>query len=141
MKSGVLVLAGTDVNNPFCVPGFGLQQELVNLHEAGLTNLEVLQTATINAAKFLYKEKQLGTVEAGKFADLVVLDADHLFEGHTTWIGFRRGALLRAYMYEFIELLAAHLPRKLVRDAEKMETQQEVDRLLEDVQLPLRDVP
>jgi hypothetical protein len=44
-------------------------------------------------------------------------------------------------MYEFIELLAPHLPRKLVRDAEKMETQQEVDRLLADVQIPLRDVP
>ena len=52
-------------------------------------------------------------------ADLAVLDAAHLFEGHTTWIGFRRGALLRAYMYEFIELLAPHLPRKLVRETEK----------------------
>jgi len=51
-------------------------------------------------------------------ADLVTLDAAHLFEGHTTWIGFRRSALLRAYMYEFIELLAPHLPRKLVRETE-----------------------
>ena len=63
-------------------------------------------------------------------AILVVLDAAHLFEGHTTWIGFRRSALLRAYMYEFIELLAPHLPRKLVRETEKLETQEEVDRSL-----------
>jgi Kdo2-lipid IVA lauroyltransferase/acyltransferase len=80
MNKGVLILAGTDVNNPFCVPGFGLQQELVNLHDAGLTNLQVLQTATINPAKFLYKEKEMGTVAEGKLADLVVLDDNPLVE-------------------------------------------------------------
>jgi LysR family cys regulon transcriptional activator len=74
-------------------------------------------------------------------ADLVVLDAAHLFEGHTTWIGFRRSALLRAYMYEFIELLAPHLPRKLVRETERMDTQEEVDRILADLKVPLRDNP
>jgi LysR family cys regulon transcriptional activator len=74
-------------------------------------------------------------------ADLVVLDAQHLFEGHTTWIGFRKSALLRAYMYEFIELLAPHLPRKLVRDLEKLETQDEVNRALGDIELPVRDTP
>src|ERR1700692_977650 len=74
-------------------------------------------------------------------ADLVVLDAAHLFEGHTTWIGFRRSALLRAYMYEFIELLAPHLPRKLVRETEKMETQEDADRILTDLKIPLKDNP
>ena len=74
-------------------------------------------------------------------SDLVVLDATHLFEGHTTWIGFRRSALLRAYMYEFIELLAPHLPRKLVRETEKLETQEEVDRILDDLHVPVRDLP
>jgi len=77
-NKGVLILAGTDVNNPFCVPGFGLQQELINLHNAGLTNLQVLQTATLNPAKFLYKEKDLGTVTAGKLADLLILDDNPL---------------------------------------------------------------
>ena len=80
MNKGVLILAGTDVNNPFCVPGFGLQQELVNLHDAGLTNLQVLQTATINPAKFLYKDNEMGTVAEGKLADLVVLDDNPLVE-------------------------------------------------------------
>ena len=75
---GVLILAGTDVNNPFCVPGFGLQQELLNLREAGLTNLQVLQAATLNPAKFLYREKELGTVTQGKLADLLVLDDNPL---------------------------------------------------------------
>jgi LysR family cys regulon transcriptional activator len=72
-------------------------------------------------------------------SDLIALDAAHLFEGHTTWIGFRRGALLRAYMYEFMELLASHLPRRLVRAAETAETQEEVDRILAGFKVPLRD--
>jgi LysR family cys regulon transcriptional activator len=74
-------------------------------------------------------------------ADLTVLDAAHLFESHTTWVGFRRSALLRAYMYEFVELLAPHLPRKFVREAERMETQEDVDRLVADLKVPLRDHP
>jgi imidazolonepropionase-like amidohydrolase len=78
INKGVLILAGTDVNNPFCVPGFGLHQELINLHDAGLTNLQVLQTATINPAKFLYQENQLGTVSVGKLADMVILDENPL---------------------------------------------------------------
>ena len=80
MNKGVLILAGTDVNNPFCVPGFGLQQELINLCNAGLTNLQALQTATINPAVFLSREKELGSVTAGKLADLVILEANPLSE-------------------------------------------------------------
>jgi hypothetical protein len=78
MNKGVLILAGTDVNNPFCVPGFGLQQELVNLCNAGLTNLQALQTATINPAIFLYREKEMGSITAGKLADLVILEDNPL---------------------------------------------------------------
>jgi Amidohydrolase family len=80
IDKNVLILAGTDVNNPFCVPGFGLQQELMNLHEAGLTNLQVIQTATINPARFLYMEDKLGTVTEGKFADLLILDDNPLID-------------------------------------------------------------
>jgi hypothetical protein len=78
MDKHVLILAGTDVNNPFCVPGFGLQQELMNLAHAGLSNLQVIQTATINPAKFLYMENELGTVTQGKQADLLILDDNPL---------------------------------------------------------------
>ena len=46
--------------------------------EAGLTPAEALRAATINAAKFLGREKEQGTVEAGKLADLVILDTDPL---------------------------------------------------------------
>jgi LysR family cys regulon transcriptional activator len=78
-------------------------------------------------------------IDPAEDSDLAVLDANHLFEEHTTWIGFRRSALLRVYMYEFIELLAPHLPRKLVRETEKSESQEEVDRVFEDLRIPLRD--
>lgn len=72
-------------------------------------------------------------------SDLAVLDARHLFDRHTTWIGFRRGALLRTYMYEFIERLAPHLPRRLVREAERSETQDEIDRVCGGLAIPVRE--
>lgn len=46
--------------------------------------------------------------------DLVVLDASHLFPIHTTWVGFRRGLLLRNFTYDFLQELGPHLTRRLV---------------------------
>ena len=76
--SGVHVLAGTDSPAPDVVPGFGLHEELALLVEAGLTPMQALQAATSSAAEFLGKKKDSGTVAAGKYADLVLLDADPL---------------------------------------------------------------
>ena len=56
----------------------GLHDELELLVLAGLSPLEALQTATRNPAEFLGLQKDLGTVEEGKLADLVLLDADPL---------------------------------------------------------------
>jgi len=77
-KAGVRLLAGTDTPNPYCFPGFGMHDELALLVEAGLSPMEALQTATRNPAQFFGREKDFGTVEKGKFADLVLLDADPL---------------------------------------------------------------
>ncbi|WP_158267625.1 amidohydrolase family protein [Adhaeribacter arboris] len=74
--AGIPLLAGTDTGFPFVLPGFGLHEELQYLVEAGLTPLEALQTATINPATFLGKQGKLGSVEKGKLADLVILNAD-----------------------------------------------------------------
>ena len=60
------------------VPGFSLHQELRRFVDAGFTPLEALQTATINPARFLGKLADFGTVEKGKVADLVLLDANPL---------------------------------------------------------------
>jgi imidazolonepropionase-like amidohydrolase len=74
--SGIGLLAGTDARA--AIPGFCLHDELALLVDAGLTPMEALQTATRNPARFLGKEKELGTVEAGKIADLVLLRANPL---------------------------------------------------------------
>ncbi|HXS26268.1 MAG TPA: HTH-type transcriptional regulator CysB [Steroidobacteraceae bacterium] len=70
--------------------------------------------------------------------DLAAIDASHLFSAHVTWIGFRRGVLLRRYMYEFVQLLAPHLDRRLVERAHRMVTAAEVAQLFADIQLPER---
>jgi imidazolonepropionase-like amidohydrolase len=77
-RAGVEFLAGTDVLNPYCFPGFSLHDELGLLVQAGLTPMEALQAATLNPARFLGKEKEIGTVEKGKIADLLLLEADPL---------------------------------------------------------------
>lgn len=77
-RAGVEMLAGTDVLNPFCFPGFSLHDELGLLVEAGLTPMEALQAATYNPAKFLGLTDSLGTVDTGKKADLVLLEANPL---------------------------------------------------------------
>jgi imidazolonepropionase-like amidohydrolase len=79
-RSGVNILAGTDASGGFIglIPGRSLYYELVLLVKAGLTPLEVLRAATLNSARFLGKEKEIGTVERGKPADLVLLDANPL---------------------------------------------------------------
>jgi imidazolonepropionase-like amidohydrolase len=74
--AGVPLLAGTDAPEPYCPPGFALHQELELLVEAGLTPIAALQAATINNARALKQGSQLGSVESGKLADLVILDAD-----------------------------------------------------------------
>jgi imidazolonepropionase-like amidohydrolase len=77
-RSGVGILAGTDTLNPYCFAGFSLHDELGWMVKAGLTPMQALQTATLNPARFLGREKELGTIETGKLADLVLLDANPL---------------------------------------------------------------
>jgi imidazolonepropionase-like amidohydrolase len=74
--AGVLLLAATDVGIPMLVPGLSLHEELVLLVEAGLTPLEALRTATLNPARVLGVADSLGSIEVGKVADLVLLDAN-----------------------------------------------------------------
>ena len=72
-------LAVTDTaSGVYIFPGFSLHEELQRFVAAGFTPLEALQTATINPAKFLGLEEQLGTIERGKYADLILLDANPL---------------------------------------------------------------
>jgi imidazolonepropionase-like amidohydrolase len=112
--AGVPVLAGTDTTNPFCFPGFSLHDELGLLVDAGgFTPLEALQCATLSPARYFGMEKELGSVEKGKIADLVLLQGNPLEDIHnTTKIAavFLRGKLLARPQLErmLAEVEAAH---------------------------------
>ncbi len=77
-KAGVRIVSGTDLSNPYLVPGFSLLDELELYAEAGLPPAAVLRTTTIEAAKLAGLADRLGTVEAGKTASLVLLRANPL---------------------------------------------------------------
>jgi imidazolonepropionase-like amidohydrolase len=84
-KAGVPFLAGTDTPpGVYIFPGFSLHEELQRFVAAGFTPLEALQTATINPARFFQMEDRLGTIENGKIADLVFLDANPLADVSNT---------------------------------------------------------
>lgn len=77
-RNGVKMLTGSDIGGIWLIAGFSLQQEFQELAAAGLSPLEVLQATTLNPAEFLNRQASMGTVEEGKNADLVLLDANPL---------------------------------------------------------------
>jgi imidazolonepropionase-like amidohydrolase len=72
--AGVAVVAGTDG----AVPGHSLLRTLELFVEAGMTPMEAIVSATSAPARFMKLEKEVGTIEQGKRADMLVLDADPL---------------------------------------------------------------
>jgi imidazolonepropionase-like amidohydrolase len=76
VQAGGIIRAGSDPNNG--LPGLGVHQEMAMFVEAGLTPMQALQAATINVAKTFRKDKDFGTVEPGKVADLIAVDGDPL---------------------------------------------------------------
>jgi len=77
-RQGVGILLGTDKGTPYVVAGFSLHRELQLLNMAGLTPFEAIQAGTINAAKCLRKEAEIGTLEVGKRADLLLVEQNPL---------------------------------------------------------------
>jgi len=69
--------------------------------------------------------------------DLVTVDASHLFDTQTTWVGLRRGAALRAFAYEFLEMLAPHLSRTFIDECGQTADQAELDVTLGDLHVRL----
>lgn len=70
--------------------------------------------------------------------DLVALPAEGLFPRSTTWIGFRKDAVLRRYMTEFLKLFAPHLSDRQLQAVRDARSQAAIDKLFEKVELPLR---
>ncbi len=77
VQAGGIVTTGTDAPG-WAVPGLGVHHELELLVDAGLTPLEALQAATRNPARVLGKLDQFGTIEAGKRADIIIVNEDPL---------------------------------------------------------------
>ena len=77
-KHGVKIIAGTDTPIGFLTPGFSLHKELELQIEAGLTPLQALRSATITPAKFFNLDNKIGTIDPGKYADLVILNSNPL---------------------------------------------------------------
>jgi imidazolonepropionase-like amidohydrolase len=92
-KAGINLGTGTDV---WQLP-IGAQWELERLVDAGLPPIEAIHAATGASAQILGADKDLGTIEVGKWADLVILDADPLVDIHNTrriWQVFQSGAMV-----------------------------------------------
>jgi imidazolonepropionase-like amidohydrolase len=75
---GVTIAAGTDAGNIGTLHGPSIFREFELMAEAGLSPMQILTTSTINGAKFTGWQNKLGTIEAGKLADMVILNSDPL---------------------------------------------------------------
>jgi len=94
-KAGVPLLVGSDSLDPFVFPGDSFHHELAELVRAGYTSMEALQAATQGAAQFLGRDKELGTIEAGHAADLVLLSAnpvEDILNTRKVWAVVRNGS-------------------------------------------------
>lgn len=85
-RAGLKLMAGTDASGlfPSLIPGISLHEELRLFVEAGYTPAEALRAATLAPAQFLGQEKDFGSIDPGKVADLVLLDADPLADIRNT---------------------------------------------------------
>ncbi len=71
--------------------------------------------------------------------DLQAIDAPGLFPRSTTWIGFRKDAVLRRYMMDFVQLFAPHIDNRQLENIRKVRDQAELDAMFAGAELPLRD--
>ncbi|MGH1383382.1 amidohydrolase family protein [Kordia sp.] len=77
-KHNINIATGTDAGNIGTLHATSYQQEVQDMKVAGLSNLEIIQASTINAAKVLDKDNEIGSIEVSKMADLIILDANPL---------------------------------------------------------------
>lgn len=71
--AGVTILAGSDSWSEYNVPGFSLHEEMAAMYDAGMDSFSVLRAATINGAKYFGVDEQIGSIDIGKRADMVLL--------------------------------------------------------------------
>ncbi len=113
-------------------------------NQAGLTP-HIVFTATDADVIKTYVRLGLGVGVIAKMAldpqvdaDLVALDASHLFGFSTTKLGFRRSTFLRSYMYDFIARFAPHLTREVVDATLALRSNEEIEAMFQDIVLPIK---
>lgn len=112
-------------------------------HERGL-DLRVVVTAADADVIKTYVRLGIGVgivasmaFDENKDSDLVAVDVSHLFDYSLTRIGFRRGAFLRGYMYDFISMFAPHLNREVIDASLSSSGQGQLDELFADMEIPV----
>ncbi len=118
--AGVRIVAGTDAGDTYVFPGFAIHDELRELVLSGLSPLDALQTATIDAARFAGKDSDYGSIAVGKVADMILVEENPLMEigntGKISGLFFNGQYLDRAALDEllmFAEEQAASLRTNL----------------------------
>lgn len=100
--AGAELILASDAPQWWNVPGFSARRELKYMVDAGLTPYEALETGTINAARYFGQEDQWGTVEEGKVADLILLNANPLADIENIWE--QEGVMVRGRWLEAEEM-------------------------------------
>jgi imidazolonepropionase-like amidohydrolase len=101
-EGGVKILMGTDAPQQFSVPGFSLHRELLFMRDAGMSNYEILKSGTVNVGQYFAKQDSFGTIEPGKRADLVLLNANPLDD--ITNVGKIQGVMVLGRWYSRADL-------------------------------------
>jgi hypothetical protein len=83
-RAGVRFVAGTDSGDTYVFPGFSIHDELAEMVHAGFTPAQALRSATLDAARFSGQERDFGSIEVGKVADMVLLEANPLADIRST---------------------------------------------------------
>lgn len=83
-EAGGVLIVGTDTAAVYQAPGLSAHEEMRLMSDLGVPTLDALRAGTINAARALGIDKEAGSIEAGKLADLVVLDGDPLADINNT---------------------------------------------------------
>jgi imidazolonepropionase-like amidohydrolase len=102
--AGVDIVLGSDAIQTFSVPGFSIANEMQAMARAGLTPYQIYVTGTRNVARYFGREKEAGTVEVGRVADLVLVNADPLKD--VANFAQQSGAVVRGRWYQRADLLA-----------------------------------
>ena len=103
--AGVDIATGSDAIQTFSVPGFSLHNELGAMARSGMTPFQILAAGTTNVARFFGRQKEVGTIEVGRIADLVLVDANPLQDVNN--FARQTGTMVRGRWHPRAELLAS----------------------------------